>query len=472
MKNLLIIGAGSAGKHVLDEILRGNGEFNYNVIGFLDADENKHEKIIRGYEVLGHHDNIEYFINQYVVDKVIVATTTITHDKVEEIYNKVKKEKIDIQILPTFEELLKDEPFTKQLREVKVEDLLGRKPVNINKKNVTEYIDNKLILVTGAAGSIGSELCKQIIKYEPEKLVMLDINENDLYFLNLYLKRHYEKINIDLEICNIREKKKLEYIFNIYEPDIVFHVAAHKHVPLMEKNIAEAIKNNIFGTKNLIEVSNKYSVDKFIFISTDKAVNPTNVMGATKRLAEIILEKENKKSKTQYMAVRFGNVLGSNGSVIPLFKSLLKEGRDLTVTHKDVTRYFMTISEAAQLVLEAGYIGSGGEVFVLDMGEPIKIMDLAKQLIELSGLKLGEDVDIKITGLRPGEKLHEELLYDIDSCQKTDNEKIFIAGIKSKDLNIKEGLDELRQAVNSFDKERMKAQLKELVPSYKEVEYK
>ena len=301
-------------------------------------------------------------------------------------------------------------------------------------------------------------------------MIILDINENDLYFLKLFLERHYD-IEINFEIANIREKSKLEFIFKEYKPDLVYHAAAHKHVPLMEKNIEEAVKNNVFGSKNLLDLADKYQVEKFVLISTDKAVNPTNVMGATKRLSEIILENINKDSKTKYMAVRFGNVLGSNGSVVPLFKSLIKEGKDLTVTHEDVTRYFMTIPEAAQLVLEAGYIGQGGEVFVLDMGEPIKIMDLAEKMIELSGLRVGKDIDIKITGLRPGEKLYEELLYDVNSCQKTENDKIYISQIRREDLDLKSGLREMDKCLDRFDRINLKKQLKKLVKTYKEAEY-
>lgn len=470
MKNLLIVGAGSAGKHVLEEITNNNNKYNYNVIGFLDADKSKHGTTLSGYRVMGHHDNISFYIKNYNIDEVIVATTEIDNKGIQKIYNNTKNFNVSIRVLPTIEELLMGEPLTKQLREVRVEDLLGREPVNVNSQNIREYIINKKVLVTGAAGSIGSELCRQIVKYKPKKLIVLDINENDLYFLQLFLERHYET-KVCLEICNIREKDKLNYVFEQYKPDLVFHAAAHKHVPLMEKNIDEAIKNNVFGTKNLLDLSDRYNINKFVLISTDKAVNPTNVMGATKRLSEIMLEKKNKISKTQYMAVRFGNVLGSNGSVIPLFNSLIKEGRDLTVTHENVTRYFMTIPEAAQLVLEAGYIGKGGEVFVLDMGKPVKIIDLAKKMIEFSGLKLGKDIGIKITGLRPGEKLYEELLYDIDSCNKTQNEKIYISNIKEEDINIEKGIKELEKYLKSFDRKKMKEKLKELVPTYKEANY-
>ena len=468
MKKVIIIGAGNAGQHILDELLRKS---NYEVIGFLDADEKKQGERINGYKVLGDHANIKKFINEYEVDEVIVGTTTINHEDLEFIYDKLKEADINIRVLPTFEELLIDKPFTNQLREVKVEDLLGRDPITINSKSIQEYILGEVVFITGAAGSIGSELCKQIVKYQPKKIVMLDINENDLYLLELYLKRHYGGIDTELEICNIREREKLDYLFNLYKPDIVFHAAAHKHVPLLEKNIEEAIKNNVIGTQNLMVCADKYKVEKFVLISTDKAVNPTNVMGATKRLAELLLEDINHESKTKFMAVRFGNVLGSNGSVVEIFKSLLEEGRDLTVTHEEVTRYFMTIPEAAQLVIEAGFIGTGGEIFVLDMGEPVKIMDLAKRMIELSGLELGEDVDIKITGLRPGEKLYEELLYDIDSCKKTQNDKIYIAEIKKEDINLKEKLVELEKVLKNFNREKMKIKLKELVPTYEEVDY-
>ena len=470
MKNLLIIGAGSAGEHLLNEILKDGTDLNYNVIGFLDADEKKAGKSIKGYFVFGNHNNIEDYIKKYSIEEIIIASTSIEHSEISRINEEAVKNRVKVRIIPSFQELLLKEPFAKQLRDVAVEDLLGRETVQINSESISGYIKNKKILVTGAAGSIGSELCRQIIKYEPAEIITVDINENDLYLLELYLKRHYE-VKVNSEICNIREKDKLDYLFNFYKPDILFHAAAHKHVPLMEKNIEEAVKNNIFGTQNLVELSDKYSVEKFVLISTDKAVNPTNVMGATKRVAELLVEKKNRESKTEYIAVRFGNVLGSNGSVIPIFKKLISEGRNLTVTHSEVTRYFMTIPEAAQLVLEAGFIGKGGEVFVLDMGKPVKIVELAEKMIELSGLKMGKDIDIEITGLRPGEKLYEELLYDINCCEKTKNKKIFIAKLKNEEIEIEGGIEELKILVSNFDREKLKAKLKEIVPSYKEANY-
>ncbi len=472
MTNLILIGAGSAGEHLLKEILKDEDNFDYNIIGFLDADEEKHGKKIKGYEVLGDHSNIDSYINEYDIDEIIISTTSIDHDTINRIYKTARQYEVEIETLPSFEDLFIDESFTKQLREITVDDLLGRESTNINKKSIEEYIYGQTILVTGAAGSIGREISKQIAKYKPDKIIILDINENNLYFLKLFLQRHFEKLDVELEICNIREKEKVEHVFNVYNPDIVFHAAAHKHVPLMEKHIEEAVKNNVFGTNNLLELSDENDVNRFVLISTDKAVNPTNIMGATKRLSELLLENKNNESLTSYMAVRFGNVLGSDGSVVPLFKSLLEEGRDITVTHEDVSRYFMTIPEAAQLVLEAGYIGDGGEVFVLDMGEPVKIMDLAKRLIKLSGLELGKDVDIEITGLRPGEKLHEELMYDIDSCMKTQNDKIYISEIKNSQINLNSELIELKEAAENIDREQVKTKLKELVPNYQEVDNK
>lgn len=469
MKNLLIIGAGSSGEILSKEIIKRN-ENRYSIIGFLDNDPLKKGEVINGYRVFGTHDRVEEYLEEYDIEEVIIAITSIEHKDLELLYKRIKKCHIDVRILPSFEELLLEEPFTKQLREVKVEDLLGREISEELSLEAASYICNKVVLITGAAGSIGSELCRQIVKYKPKKMILLDINENDLYLLELFLKRHYNS-NIESEICNIRELNKLEFLFSLYKPNLVFHAAAHKHVPLMEKNIEEAVKNNVFGTNNLLELSDKYSVERFVLISTDKAVNPTNIMGATKRLSELLLERVNTNSKTKFMAVRFGNVLGSNGSVIPIFRSLIKEGKNLTVTHEEITRYFMTIPEAANLVLEAGSIGSGGEVFVLDMGQPVKIMDLAKKMIELSGLELGKDIEVEITGLRPGEKLYEELLYDINCCEKTSNKKIFIAKLKKEESDLNEGLIVLEKFCNIFDRENLKSKLKELVPTYKESIY-
>ncbi len=346
---------------------------------------------------------------------------------------------------------------------------MGRDEILVNEANIGNLIENKVVLVTGAAGSIGSELARQIAKHKPKKLITLDINENDLYFLELELKGKYKDLKLQSEICNIREKEKLEILFRKYKPNIVFHAAAHKHVPLMEHNPDEAIKNNIFGTRNLGELATKYHVQRFVLISTDKAVNPTNIMGATKRSCELIIESMNKKSDTKFMVVRFGNVLGSNGSVIPIFKNLISEGKNLTITHPDITRYFMTIPEAAQLVIEAGALGKGGELFVLDMGKPVKIVDLARKMIKLSKANIGID----FVGLRPGEKLYEELLYDVRLATKTENNKIFIAKIDSIDIDVDLDyhLKKLEEAVKNPDIDEIKALMKNMVVTYKEENY-
>ncbi|WP_052331818.1 UDP-N-acetylglucosamine 4,6-dehydratase family protein [Methanobrevibacter oralis] len=359
------------------------------------------------------------------------------------------------------------------LRDVEAKDLLGREPVQLDNNNIHSLIKNKVVLVTGGGGSIGEELCKQIMLYEPKQLLMLDIYENNLYNIELELKDKYPTRDIKAIIATIRDENRLKAIFKEYSPEIVFHAAAHKHVPLMENNPTEAIKNNVFGTYNLVKVCDEFKTKRFILISTDKAVNPTNIMGASKRLCEMIIQAKNKESETEFVAVRFGNVLGSNGSVIPLFKKQISEGGPVTVTHKDITRFFMTIPEAVSLVLQAVTYAEGGEIFVLDMGKPVKIYDLAKSLIELSGLKLGEDINIKITGLRPGEKLYEELLMAEENLEKTKHEKIFITepmNFTSQDIEDK--LDLFRNLLKneSVSKKEIKKTMEQCVPTYKDPE--
>lgn len=365
------------------------------------------------------------------------------------------------------ESLTKGRELANQLRNVRIEDLLGRDEICINDTGIRSLIEGKTIFVTGGAGSIGSELARQIAKYNPKQLVAIDINENDIYFLELELHRVFPNLKFVSEICNIREREKLEFLFEKYRPNIVFHAAAHKHVPLMEHNPEEAIKNNIFGTKNVAECADKHGVQRMVLISTDKAVNPTNLMGASKRACELVIEHMNKIAKnTKFMAVRFGNVLGSHGSVIPIFRNLLEEGKNLTVTHKDITRYFMTIPEAAQLVIEAGSIGKGGEIFILDMGKPVRIYDLAKSMIKLSNANVGID----IVGLRPGEKLFEELLYDVNNAIKTDNKKIFITKVDGN-TDISKFFEKLEECTHNPDVDKIKEVMKEVVVSYKEVSY-
>lgn len=345
-------------------------------------------------------------------------------------------------------EINNDDVKSNQLREVQPEELLGRNPVKINITEVALYLTDKTVLITGGGGSIGSELCRQVAKFNPRKLIIFDISENNIYDIDLELKRSSRNIEVVSVIGSIRDTNKLRQVFHQYRPDVVFHSAAHKHVPLMEFNPEEAVKNNIFGTRNVAKIADEFGVERFVMISTDKAVNPTNIMGATKRVAEMIIQQFDGQSKTKFVAVRFGNVLGSRGSVIPLFKKQITEGGPVTVTHPEITRYFMTIPEASQLVIQAAVLGKGGEVFVLDMGKSVKIMDLAKDMIKLSGLKIGKDIEIEITGLRPGEKLYEELLSDKEGTWATKHERILIARLDEVDANLLEqSLEQMEQAI-------------------------
>lgn len=463
--NTLIYGAGEAGVALLRDA-QINPNYPYFIKCIIDDDRRKIGTYINDFKVVSDSSDFEKVIEDMDIEIVIIAIPTIRKEKIREIIEKIRKnKKIKIKILPSsISEILQDENITQQIRDISIEDLLGREEIQINSQNLKEILENKVVFVTGSAGSIGSELVRQIAKYSPKQLIGIDFNENDLYFLKLELKKLYKDMDFKCEICNIREKDKVEYLFQKYKPEILFHAAAHKHVPLMEYNPEEAIKNNIFGTYSLGELAIKYGVDRFVLISTDKAVNPTNIMGATKRGCEIIIEELNKKSSTKFMAVRFGNVLGSNGSVIPIFKKLLSEGRNLTVTHKDIIRYFMTIPEATQLVIEAGAIGKGGELFVLDMGEPVKIMDLAKTMIKLSNVNVGID----IVGLRPGEKLYEELLYDVTKATKTENNKIFITKIDEANVDIDYHIEALKEVIKYPEIEKIKKVMKEFVITYKE----
>lgn len=469
-KNCLIIGAGTATDSLLREYNR-NSKMDFRVVGLVDDNPKKKNAIMHNYRVLGNRYDIPDLIKENGVKIIIISIPSASGKDIKEIYSLANEDGVDVKILPNFSELLETKSMSSQIRDVEVEDLLGREPIEINNEKITSYIEGRIIFVTGGAGSIGSELCRQIANHNPSKIVCIDINENALYFLELEIKRNISNINIVSEICNIREKEKLEYLFNKYKPNLVYHAAAHKHVPLMENNPEEAIKNNIFGTKNMIDLAEKYHVERFVLISTDKAVNPTNIMGATKRVTEILLEAKAKKSNTKFMAVRFGNVLGSNGSVIPIFKKLISEKKNITLTHPEITRYFMTIPEASQLVLEAGSIGNGGEVFVLDMGQPVKIIDLAKNLIALSGLTLGVDIHIDVVGLRPGEKLYEELLYDVNSAEKTSNKKIFVTKLRDEGVKIEDFLIELQELIINKKFKNIKECLKKYVSTYKEADY-
>ena len=432
-ENVLIYGAGEAGVLLVKES-RINPNFSYRIVGFLDDNPNKKGGKVYGLKVLGGLEDVEKIVEKNDVSKIIISMPSAEQSKISNILKKLNKLKdISVKILPNVDNLIEEGNLSTQLRNIKLEDLLGREEIKINTKEVFDFIQDKIVFVTGGGGSIGSELINQIAKYNPKRIINIEINENASYLMELELKRKYPYLDYKTEIASIRDLDKLDMLFDKYRPEILFHAAAHKHVPLMENNPEEAIKNNIFGTKNVAECCLKYKLESVVLISTDKAVNPTNVMGATKRVCEMIFQKYSEKdSNTKFMAVRFGNVLGSNGSVIPIFSKLIEEGKNLTLTHKDIIRYFMTIPEAAQLVIEAATIGKGGEILILDMGEPVKIYDLAKNMIKLSGSNVGID----IIGLRPGEKLFEELLYDVNSSEKTSNNKIFITNMENEKVQV------------------------------------
>ena len=427
-KNTFIIGAGDAGYILLKELSKNN-IFRANVVGLID--DNRKNSVISGVTVVGTTYEILKLIPKYEVEQVFLAIPSISAYNKNRILNVLKEANVSVKVMSSGVAVEDGESISKHLKDVSIEDLLGRGEVKLSQGEIRSYIKGKSILVTGAGGSIGSQIVREIFKFKPSQLVLVDVNENALYMLERDLdfekshSKEYEDINYISEIVSIREKEALTEVFDKYKPSVVFHAAAHKHVPLMERRPQEAIKNNVFGTKNVMDVAIEKEVERFIMISTDKAVNPTNAMGASKRLTEIILQSKGNKYKTKFAAVRFGNVLGSNGSVIPIFKEQIKKGGPITITHRNIIRYFMTIPEAAQLVLQAGYYASEGEIFLLDMGEPVKIIDLATNLIKLSGLEPYKDIDIEEIGLRPGEKMYEELSLDYESSEKTDNQMIY-----------------------------------------------
>lgn len=468
LKRVLIIGAGDAGVLVLNE-LKKHKELGYKVVAFIDDDKNKMGTEILGIPVVGGKEKIISAISNYRIDEVILAMPSANREIQKDISDICSKLSMKIKIIPGMYELIDDQKLNiRDLRDVEIGDLLGRDEVKLDQEVLNGFLKDKTVLVTGGGGSIGSELCRQIAKFNPKKLIILDIYENNAYEIQMELVRHYKDLDLVVEIESIRDAERMDIIFGKYKPDVVFHAAAHKHVPLMENSSTSAIKNNVFGTLNVIRACDKNDVSRFVLISTDKAVNPTSVMGTTKRICEMLVQTYNEKSKTEFVAVRFGNVLGSNGSVIPLFINQIKEGGPVTVTHEDIIRYFMTIPEACQLVLQAGAIAKGGEIFILDMGEPVKILDLAKNLIRLSGYEPYKDIDIKITGLRPGEKLYEELLLNMENSVATDYEKIFIEKpIVHNVESLKDGLERLEKVKNTLDKKEITDILKDMVPTFK-----
>ena len=464
-KNVMIVGAGDAGVSLLKEI-KANPSLHKKVVCMIDDSKGKIGNSIHGVKVVGGRNHIPDMVERYQVQEILIAIPSAKAEDRKQILNTCKETGKELMILPGIYQIVNGDVRISNLKEVDVNDLLGRDPIAVDLNSIMGYVSNKIVMVTGGGGSIGSELCRQIAQHYPRQLIIVDIYENSTYDIQNELKMKYPGLNLVVLIASVRNSKRIDQIFEKYRPQIVYHAAAHKHVPLMEDSPNEAIKNNVLGTWKVSEASHKWGVEKFVMISTDKAVNPTNIMGASKRMCEMIVQSYSKRSKTEFVAVRFGNVLGSNGSVIPLFKKQIAEGGPVTVTHPDIIRYFMTIPEAVSLVLQAGAFAKGGEIFVLDMGEPVKIADLARNLILLSGHKPGEDIKIEYTGLRPGEKLYEELLMDEEGMQDTPNKLIHIG--QPIPFNEEEFMGELMQLKDYVEEEPddIREYVRKLVPTY------
>lgn len=464
-ENVMVIGAGEAANMIIKEII--NSDHIHKVIKcIIDDAEDKLGRYIHGIKVIGNRDTIIDNVMKHEINEIIIAMPSVSRKEISKILEICKETDCKLYILPGMYQFLNGEVGVSELRGVEVEDLLGRDPIRVDLNSIMGYVKDKVVLVTGGGGSIGSELCRQIAGHKPKKLIIVDIYENNAYDIQQELLTRYPNLDIVTLIASVRNTKRLDKIFGTYRPNIVYHAAAHKHVPLMEDSPNEAVKNNVFGTLKTVQAADKYGVEKFVLISSDKAVNPTNIMGATKRMCEMIVQTFNRKSKTEFVAVRFGNVLGSNGSVIPLFKKQIEAGGPVTVTHPDIIRYFMTIPEAVSLVLQAGAYAKGGEIFVLDMGEPVKILDLATNLIRLSGYIPGVDIKIKFTGLRPGEKLYEELLMEEEGLGETENSQIFIGKpLKIDQEKFLHQLDELYSACND-ETEYIREMVGEIVDTY------
>lgn len=466
IKRILIVGAGSAGSLVINEFKKSS-KIGKKVVALVDDDKEKRGSYLGGVKIIGTRHEIKHIVDEYKIDEIIIAIAHLDTNELKDLINISKRTKAQVKIMPGVSEMIDDKFTLNNVRDVDVKDLLGREPVKLDYTGITQYIQGKVIMVTGGGGSIGSELCRQIVKFSPKQIIIVDIYENNAYDIQNELIRNNPGISLKTLIASVRDKNRMREIFKEYGPDVVFHAAAHKHVPLMEDSPCEAIKNNVVGTLNMVELADEFSIDRFVLISTDKAVNPTNVMGATKRLCEMIIQATDAISKTEFVAVRFGNVLGSNGSVVPLFKRQIEEGGPVTLTHKEITRYFMLIPEAAQLVLQAGAYAEGGEIFVLDMGEPVKIYDLAENLIKLSGYEPGVDIKIEVTGLRPGEKLYEELLMSEEGLKETKHKMIFIGIPGEFELNeIKKSVSEIAKIANSGNNIAVREKLHQIVPTY------
>lgn len=467
-QNVMIIGGGEASNIIIKEIRSNRHVHNSIVKCIIDDAPEKQGRFIQGIRVKGTRNDIIEYAKLYHIQEIIIAMPSVSKKKISEIVSICKETKCELKILPGIYQLMNGEVAIKKLRKVEIEDLLGREPIKVDLDSIMGYVQDKIVLVTGGGGSIGSELCRQLAAHEPKQLIILDNYENNAYAIQQELKNNYPYLNLTVLIATVRDAISMKQIFKAYRPDIVYHAAAHKHVPLMEDSPKEAIKNNVLGTLNVATAADLSGVHRFVMISTDKAVNPTNVMGASKRICEMIIQAFDKKSKTEFVAVRFGNVLGSNGSVIPLFKQQIDAGGPVTVTHPDIIRYFMTIPEAVSLVLQAGSYAKGGEIFVLDMGEPVRILDLATNLIRLCGYEPYEDIKIVFTGLRPGEKLYEEMLMEEEGMKATANKMIYIGKPMDFDVDVLfQKIEEMKVAVHTETSD-IRRLIKEVVPTYTE----
>lgn len=467
VRNIMIIGAGHAGNALIREIEKDRSFSNFRVVCLIDDDIDKLNRFIGCAKVVGGRDKIIWASKKYHVDEIIFAIPSANNETRHDFFSICIETSCIIKTLPSYYQMISGQVTKSLLRKVDIVDLLERPQINLELDNVSEFISRKKVLVTGAGGSIGSELCRQLAKYEPEELIVFDIYENNVYLLQNEVKELFPLLNIVTLIGSVRDVDRINYVISTYKPDVVFHAAAHKHVPLMEDSPNEAVKNNVFGTLNTVYAANKYGVSRFVLISTDKAVNPTNIMGATKRICEMIIQYYNKISNTEFVAVRFGNVLGSNGSVIPIFRKQIENGGPVKVTHPDIIRYFMTITEAVSLVLQAGTYAQGGEISILDMGEPVRVLSLAENMIRLSGHVPYKDIDIEFTGLRPGEKIFEELLMSEEGIAETKNKKIFIG--KPIDLDAEKFMDQLERLrlMANDESHDIRSLIHEIVPTYK-----
>jgi FlaA1/EpsC-like NDP-sugar epimerase len=463
---LLIVGAGNAGESALREIHRMHVE-QYDVIGLIDDDPTKHGASIFGCKVLGGTDRLRALCDKHQVDQVLLAMPSVSPKDVRRVVESCQGTNVRFLTLPAMADLIAGRVKVSQIRDVDINDLLGREAVKLDTGAISEYVQNKVVLITGAGGSIGSEMCRQVARFKPGRLVLVEQAENALFHIERELRSNFSEIDITAYVCDIYDRKRVNQIFAAERPAVVYHAAAHKHVPLMELNPAEAIKNNVFGTKNCADAAATCGCQKFVMISTDKAVNPTSIMGCSKRVAEMYIQSISEPGRTQFVTVRFGNVLGSNGSVVPIFKEQIARGGPVTVTHADMRRYFMTIPESSQLVMQAAAIGKGGEIFLLDMGEPVKIVDLARDLITLSGFTPGEDIEIVFSGIRPGEKLFEELSVKGEDLTPTSHEKIAVwKRVAVKRETIESHLEELAKLADCDDGQKIRQALKRIVPEY------